>query len=324
MPTGRKFLLIASLLAMSVSGAFSQTTPASDYPTKTVRIIVPFSAGSNTDIMARVLADKLGSLWKQTIIVENKPGISGTISAANSPADGYTLMVTSNGHTILGFLNKDLPLDPIKAFDGVAEVASIPLVLIVTPEFKAASLKEFIALAKDKPGTLNFASAGLASSAYIAEELLKQTAAVDITHIPYKGTPEQLTSIMRGDSQLGMAFLGTALSLIRSGQVRALAIATSKRNPALQDVPTFAEAGLPQYHYDSWIGVMAPASTPAPILKKVSSDIASTLKDPDVLKRWEALGAVPVVSTPEQFDATIRSDADRYGAMLKAAGVAAN
>lgn len=322
MKMAKIFLLCVVSLLTAVSSAFPQAATAPAYPTQTVRIVVPFSAGSNTDILARVLADKLGSLWKQTVIVENKPGIPGTVSAAKSDADGYTLMLTSNGHTILNVINKDLPIDPIKDFAGVAEVASVPLVLIVTPALPAKNLKEFIALAKEKPGTLNFASAGLASSNYIAGELLKQTAKIDIVHIPYRGTPEQLTSLMRGDAQLSMAFLGTALSFIQSGKVRALAIATPQRNPSLPDVPTFAEAGLPEYRYDSWFGMMAPAKTPAPILKKVSDDVASILKNPEVQKRWETLGAIPVVSTPEQFDATIRSDADRYAKLLKAAGVA--
>jgi tripartite-type tricarboxylate transporter receptor subunit TctC len=316
------FLLGIFSLLMAVSAAAAQTAP--DFPTKIVKIVVPFSAGSNTDILARVLAEKLGTLWKQTVIVENKPGISGTISAANSPADGYTLMVTSNGHTILNVLNKDLGIDPITAFAGVAEIASIPLVLVVTPDLKATTLKEFIALAKDKPGTLNFASAGLASSNYIAGELLKQTAAIDIVHIPYRGTPEQLTSLMRGDAQLSMAFLGTALSFIQAGKVRAVAIATPQRSPSLPDVPTFAESGMPQYQYDSWFGLMAPSQTPAPILKKISDDVAAVLKDPEVHARFQTLGAIPVVNTPQQFDAVIRADAERYGKLLKAAGVSVN
>lgn len=312
-------MLFACLVAMLLpaSGVLAQTA----YPAQIVKIVVPFSAGSNTDILARILADKLGGLWKQTVIVENKPGITGTISVANSPADGYTLMLTSNGHTILSALNKDLPIDPIASFSGVAEVASVPLVLIVAPEVQANTLKEFTALAKANPGKLNFASAGLASSNYIAGELLKQTAAIDIVHIPYRGTPEQLTSLMRGDAQLSMAFLGTALSFIQSGKVRAVAIATPQRNPALPDVPTFAESGLSEYKYDSWFGMMAPAKTPAPILKKVSDDIATVMKDPDVQKRLETLGAVPAANSPEQFDAIIRADADRYGKLLKAAGI---
>lgn len=312
-------MLFACLVALLLpaSGVLAQTA----FPAQIVKIVVPFSAGSNTDILARILADKLGGIWKQTVIVENKPGITGTISVANSPADGYTLMLTSNGHTILSSLNKDLSIDPIASFAGVAEVASVPLVLIVAPEVQANNLKEFVALAKANPGKMNFASAGLASSNYIAGELLKQTAAIDILHIPYRGTPEQLTSLMRGDAQLSMAFLGTALSFIQSGKVRALAIATPQRNPALPDVPTFAEAGMSEYKYDSWFGMMAPAKTPAPILKKVSNDIAAVMKDPDVQKRLETLGAIPAASSPEQFDAIIRADADRYSKLLKAAGI---
>jgi tripartite-type tricarboxylate transporter receptor subunit TctC len=314
-------LVLLSAVFLFVSGAFAFAQPA--YPTQTVKIVVPFSAGSNTDILARVLADKLGPLWGQTVIVENKPGVPGTVSAANSAADGYTLMLTSNGHTILSVLNKDLPINPVKAFSGVSEVASVPLVLTVTPELPAKTLKELIALAKEKPGTLNFASAGLASSNYIAGELLKQTAKIDISHIPYRGTPEQITSLLRGDAQLSMAFLGTSLSFIQSGKIRALAIATPQRSASLPDVPTFAEAGMPEYRYDSWFGVLAPAKTPAAILKKVSDDIASVLKGADVQQKLQTLGAIPVGNTPEQFDTIIRADADRYGKLLEAAGVSA-
>src|SRR5674476_419600 len=180
MAIGRILLLCVVAMLTTASGALAQ--PA--YPSQTVKIVVPFSAGSNTDILARVLADKLGALWKQTVIVENKPGIPGTVSVANSAPDGYTLMLTSNGHTILNVINKDLPIDPIKAFSGITPVATVPLVLIVSPSVPATNLKEFIALAKEKPGTLNFASAGIASSNYIAGELLKQTAAIDIVHVP--------------------------------------------------------------------------------------------------------------------------------------------
>ena len=320
MTIGRMLLLCLISLLMPVSGALAQAA----YPSQIVKIVVPFTAGSNTDILARIMAEKLGAVWKQTVIVENRPGIPGTVSVANSAPDGYTLMLTSNGHTILNVINKDLPIDPVKAFSGITPVATVPLVLIVSPSVPAENLKEFIALAKAKPNTLNFASAGIASSNFIAGELLKQTAAIDIVHIPYRGTPEQLTSVMRGDAQLSMAFVGTAISFIRSGKVRAVAMATAQRYPALPDVPTFAESSLPQYQYDAWFGLLAPAKTPAPILKKISEDVASVMKNDDVVKRLETMGAIPVVSTPEQFDATIRSDADRYGKLLKAAGVSGN
>jgi len=322
MKTSRLAILCAASLLASASGAFAQIPLA--YPTKAVTIINPFTAGSVSDILARVLADKLGTLWKQTVIVENKPGITGTISVAKSAPDGYTLISTSNGHTIIAMINKDLAIDPVKDFVGITQIASVPVVLIVNPELPAKSLIELVALAKEKPGTLNFTSAGPASSNYLAGELFKQTASIDIVHVPFKGTPEQITSIMRGDSHLSLAFLGNALPFIQSGKVRALAIATPQRNPALPDVPTFAEAGMPDYKYDSWFGIMAPAGTPPAIVKKINEDIAGISQLPDVQARWRTTGALTVVNTPAQFDVIIKSDVERYGKMLKAAGVNPN
>jgi tripartite-type tricarboxylate transporter receptor subunit TctC len=317
MKTARVLLCAAALLA-SASGALAQS-PA--WPTKQVTIINPFTAGSVSDLLARVLAEKLGGLWKQNVIVENKPGIAGTIAAGKSAPDGYTLISTSNGHTIVGALNKDLPVDPVKDFAGISLIASVPVVLLVTPDLPVKSLKELVALAREKPGTLNFTSAGPASSNYLAGELFKQTAKIDIVHVPYKGTPEQLTGIMRGDSHLSLAFLGNALPFIQSGKVRALAIATAKRHPSLPDLPTVAEAGLPEYHYDSWFGFMAPAGTPPAILKKINADIAEILKLPDVQQRWQTIGAVAVTDTPDEFNAVIRADTERYSKLLKAAGI---
>jgi tripartite-type tricarboxylate transporter receptor subunit TctC len=253
--------------------------------------------------------------------MENKPGIAGTISVGKSAPDGYTLMSSSNGHTIINSLNKGLPVESVKDFAGITLVASVPLVLIVTPELPVKSLKELIALAKEKPGTLNFTSAGPASSNYLASELFKQTAKIDIVHVPYKGTPEQLTGIMRGDSQISLAFLGSAVPFIQAGKVRALAIAAPKRNAALPDVPTFAEAGMPEYHYDSWFGFFAPAGTPPAIVRKINADIAAVLKQPDVLARLQTIGAVAVTDTPTEFDAVIHDDTERYGKLLKAAGI---
>jgi tripartite-type tricarboxylate transporter receptor subunit TctC len=318
----RRTIFGAAYLFASLTGALAQTAP--DYPTHTVTIVNPFTAGSVSDLLARVIAEKLGALWKQTVIVENKPGIAGTISVAKSAPDGYTLMSTSNGHTIITALNKGLTIDPVNDFAGITQIASIPVVMIVTPTLPPTNLKELIALAKEKPGTLNFASAGLASLTYIAGELFKQSAQIDIAHLPFRGTPEQFTSLMRGDSQMSLMFPGAAVPFIQSGKVRALAIATPTRDPALPNIPTFAEAGMPDYHYDSWFGIMAPGGTPAPILKKISEDVATIIKSPDVQARWQTIGAVAVVCAPEQFDAVIRSDTERYGKLFKAAGVMPN
>jgi tripartite-type tricarboxylate transporter receptor subunit TctC len=318
MKTGRIAWICAAALLAFGEGALAQA-PA--YPVKQVTIVNPFTAGSVSDLLARVLAEKLSPLWKQNVIVENKPGMAGAISVAKSAPDGYTLMATSNGHTIMGAINKDLPVDPVKDFAGVTLIASVPVVLIVPPELPVKTLKELIALAKEKPNTLNFTSAGPASSNYLAGEIFKQTSKIEIVHVPFKGTPEQLTSIMRGDTQISLAFVGNALPFIQSGKVKAIAIATAQRNPALPDVPTFAEAGVPEYKYDSWFGIMAPAGTPSPILKKVGEDIAAVMKNPDVQARWQTIGALAVTDTPAQFDTIIRSDTERYSKLLKAAGI---
>jgi tripartite-type tricarboxylate transporter receptor subunit TctC len=238
--------------------------------------------------------------------------------------DGLTLMLTSNGHTVAAVLNKNLPFDPVKDFSGVTQVASVPLVLIAPPDLPAKSLRELVALAKNKPGTLNFASSGLASTAYVSGELLKQTAKLDIVHVPYKGAPESLTGIMRSDSHMFFAGINIALDLIQSGKVHPLAVATSKRIASLPSVPTFAEAGMPEFEYDAWFGIMAPANTPAAVLDKISRDVDAILQLPDVRKRLESQGVITVVSTPQKFDMLIRSDTERFGKMLREAGVAAN
>jgi tripartite-type tricarboxylate transporter receptor subunit TctC len=175
---------------------------AQNYPNQVVRIVVPFSAGSATDILARAVAEKLSDRWSQQVVVENRPGIGGTTSVAKSAPDGYTLMLTSNGHTVAGVVNKNLQFDPVKDFAGITQVATVPLVLIINPDLPAKTVKEFIELAKAKPGTLNFASPGLGSTTFIAGALFKTTAKIDIVHVPYKGAPESVTSVIRGDSQM--------------------------------------------------------------------------------------------------------------------------
>ncbi len=301
--------------------AWGQGAPAG-YPNQTVRIVVPFSAGSSTDSLARVLSDELTRLWKQTVVVENRPGIAGTNSVAKSAPDGYTLMLTSNGHTIGAVVNPNLPFDPANDFTGVTPVASVPQALIVPPDL-AKNLPEFIGLARAKPGTMNFSSAGLASTSYLGAEILKQTAKIDIVHIPQKGAPEAVTSVMRGDSQLFFLSVHLATELHNSGKVRAIAIAKDKRTPVLPDIPTIAESGLPEYQYDSWFGVLAPAGTPKPILDKVSADIGRVLQSPDLAARLTKQGVEIHVTTPEVFDAQLKDEVKRNTAMLRAAGLGA-
>jgi tripartite-type tricarboxylate transporter receptor subunit TctC len=316
MTTLRVILLASAALVASVLGASAQT-----YPNQVVRIVVPFSAGSITDGLARILADKLAELWKQQVIVENRPGLPGTTSVAKSAPDGYTLMLTSNGHTIAGAINKSLQFDPVKDFAGVSQVASVPLVAIVPPDFAGKTIKEFIALANQTPGQLNFSSAGVASTSYLSAEVFKQNAKIDILHVPYKGAPEAITAVIRGDAHLYFAPIPSAQDLGATKKVQVIAINSAKRVPQLPDVPTVAESGLPDYKYESWFGVLAPAGTPTPILDKVSGDIAKVLQMPDVSDKLIKQGSIPTATTPAQLDAINKSDTERYGKILKDAGI---
>jgi tripartite-type tricarboxylate transporter receptor subunit TctC len=316
--------LRTTLLALSTmaAAAFGGTLDASAqaYPNQVVRIIVPFSAGSITDGLARILADKLGDLWKQQVIVENRPGLPGTTAVAKSAPDGYTLMLTSNGHTIASAINKSIQYDPVKDFAGVSRVAAVPLVAIVPPDFPGKTLKDFIAAANEKPGQLNFSSAGIASTSYLSAEILKQDAKINIQHVPYKGAPEATTAVIRNDVQMYMAPIPSTQELTATGKVKALAINSAKRVPQLPDVPTVAET-LPNYKYESWFGVLAPAGTPQPILTKVSEDIAKVLEMPDVREKLLAQGSIPSPTTPAEFDAINKADTERYGKILKDAGI---
>jgi tripartite-type tricarboxylate transporter receptor subunit TctC len=308
--------------AALAAATFCVSAPASaqNYPNQRVTMVVPFSAGSITDGLARILADKLADMWKQQVIVENRAGLPGTTGVAKSAPDGYTLMLTSNGHTIAGVINKSIQFDPVKDFSGVSRVASVPLVAIIPSDFPGNSLKDFIARAKEKPGALNFSSAGVASTSFLSAEILRQDAKIEMQHVPYKGAPEATTAVIRGDAQLYMAPIPATKDLSASGKVKAIAINSAQRVPQLPDVPTIAET-LPEYKYESWFGVLAPAGTPPAILKKVSEDIAKVLEMPDVKEKLIAQGSIPAPTTPSEFDAINKSDTERYGKILKDAGI---
>jgi tripartite-type tricarboxylate transporter receptor subunit TctC len=306
---------LAALLAGS-SGAFAQT-----YPTQTVRIVVPFSAGSITDGLARILADKLSTVWKQQVIVENRPGLPGTATVATSKPDGHTLMLTSNGHTIARAINKTVPFDPVKDFAGISVVASAPLAAVAPPDSPAKTLKEFIALAQQNPGKLNFSSAGVASTTFLSGEIFKQTAKIDMVHVPFKGAPEAMTAVVRGDVQFYFAPIPSAQSLGAGGKVKVLAVNYPKRIPQLKDVPTVAET-LPAFSYESWFGVMAPAGTPQAIRDQVAKDIAAVLKMQDVIDQMQKVGNIPAPTTPAEFDKIIASDTVRYTKVMADAGIA--
>jgi tripartite-type tricarboxylate transporter receptor subunit TctC len=309
------FAFVVSVAAAGTAGA----QDAAKYPEQSVRMVVPFSAGSMTDLLARVIADKLQQRWNKDVIVENRPGLAGTSSVAKGTADGYTLMLTSNGHTVISHLNKNIAFDPIKDFVAITQVATTPLILVVPPDSPAKTIKELIELAKAKPGALNYSSAGLGSTTGIAGALFRQVTQTDIVHVPFKGLPETHTAIIRGDVAMGFSFFAAAGDLIQSGKVRALAVTGPVRLSVLPDVPTFAEAGLAQFQYDSWFGIMAPAGTPQAIVAKASADIAQILQMPDVKARFEPQGAFLVSTPPDRFNEIIKGDTERYSSLFKAA-----
>jgi tripartite-type tricarboxylate transporter receptor subunit TctC len=298
------------------------TAPASaqSYPTQRVTIVVPFGAGSVTDILARIVADEMSKKWNQQVIVENKPGLAGTTSVGKAAPDGYTLMLTSNGHTVAGLVSKTLTVDPVKDFSGITRIASAPLYLITNPGLPARNLKDVIAAAKAQPGKLNFSSPGLASTTFIAGAQFRKTAGINIVHVPFKSAPDAVTAVIRNDVQMYFAPVNLAKEQSEGGKVIAIAAATARRIPELPNVPTFTEAGLP-FVYDSWFGLMAPAGTPQAILDKVSKDWSDALKTPEMKAKLDAQFLIAVTDTPAAFDKIIRDETANLTQVFKEAGI---
>jgi len=305
---------IAALFAACSIGS------AQDYPNQRVTIVVPFGAGSVTDLMARILADDLAKRWGQPVIVENRPGLAGTVAAAKATPDGYTLMLTSNGHTVAGLVNKNVSFDPVKDFAGITRVSSAPLYLITNPDLPPRNLKDLIALAKSKPGTLNFSSPGLASTTFIAGALFRKAAGIDLVHVPFKSAPDAVTAVIRGDAHLYFAPINLSKDMSEAGKVITIASATAKRLPEMPDTPTMTEAGLP-FVYDSWFGLLTQAAVPRPIIEKINKDVTDLLKRPEIGAKLKAQFVVPVTDTPEEFDKIIRSETAHLAEVFKEAGI---
>ena len=299
------WLGIVALAAMSLAAAAPAS--AQSFPTQRVTIVVPFGAGSVTDIMARILADEASKRWGQQVLVENRPGLAGTVGVAKAAPDGYTMMLTSNGHTVAGLVNKNLPFDPVKDFSGITRVSSAPLYLIINPEMPAKNLKELIDLAKAKPGTLNFSSPGLASTTFIAGALFRKAAGINIVHVPFKSAPDAVTAVVRGDAHMYFAPVNLSKEMAEAGKVRAIAAVTAARIPEMPDVPTFKEAGL-DYVYDSWFGLMVPAGVPRDIVAKINRDVVAILKSPEVKDKLAKQFVFGRADTPEQFDKIIKDE----------------
>jgi tripartite-type tricarboxylate transporter receptor subunit TctC len=306
------FWLAAAVLAASFAPASAQ-----NYPTQRVTIVVPFGAGSVTDIMARILADELSKKWNQQVIVENRPGLAGTTAVSKAAPDGYTLMLTSNGHTVAALVSKNLTFDPLKDFVGITRVASAPLSLIVNPEVPAKDLKELIAYAKANPGKLNFSSPGLASTTFIAGALFAKAAGINLVHIPFKSVPEAVSAVIRGDAQMYFAPTNVAREQGAAGKVRVVGSVTPQRLPEMPNTPTFKDQGL-DFVYDAWFGLMAPAGTPKDIVAKVNRDVVEILKSPAVQAKLKTQFLNGHADTPEQFDKILRDETAKNAEAFKA------
>src|SRR5438128_9302137 len=315
-------IIVAALLALApLCGALAQP-----YPSKPLRMIVPFTPGSATDTMARPVADKLSSAFGQLVLIENRPGAGGTIgiaALAKSPPDGYTLAVVSTGHVVNPVLYANLPYDTLKDFAGVAPLAGLPSVLVVSPELGVRSVHDLVAMAKAKPGQLNYATAGIGSAAHISAEKFRMAAGIDAVHVPLKGSPESLTETMGGRTHYTWTPLTTAVGQIRGGQLLALAVSTGKRSAALPDVPTIAEAGFPRGEFNFWVGMLAPAGTPRDVLGRLNSEIQKALAAPDMQERLAKLGAEPLSMSPGEFDSFLREEYTVLGEVMRASGVKA-
>ena len=304
----------ALLSATLVTSASAQSGPA--FPNQMVRIVVPFSAGSMSDIFAREIADKLNRKWNQTVIVENRPGVPGTAATAKAPADGYTMMLTSNGHAILNSIAANLSFDAVKDFEGVSLIAKLPVLVVVPNTLPANSLKEFAALAKSKPDELSYASAGLGSTSNIAAEHFIRAQGIKMLHVPYKGAPDSYTSIVRGDTQAFFTPPGVGEDLVLSGKVKALAVSGPARLPKFPDVPTFAEAGLPEAAYEAWFGLLVPTGVPREVLAKLSKDVGEVVTTPEMTSRMAQWGVTASTSSPAELSDLLRNDAVQYGGMF--------
>jgi tripartite-type tricarboxylate transporter receptor subunit TctC len=310
----------ALALALPTAGHAQET-----YPSKPVRIIVPYAAGGVADLLPRTVGQKLSEKWGQPVIVENRPGASGNIGmaeGARAPADGYTLVLAPTGNlTVNQYLFKNLPFDAARDFAPITVLAASPNVLAVHPSVPAKNFAELIAYAKANPGKLNFASPGEGSGAHLAGELLNIEAGIKTTHIPYKGIAPAVTDLVGGNVQMMFAGISTVLPHIKAGKLVPIAIASPLRNPQLPDVPTVAESGLPGFDVTSWYGLIVRSGTPPQIVQKLYRDIAEALRQDDVRTRLAALGLEPLGNTPEAFDRMIAAESRKWSDIVRKANI---
>ena len=309
--------------AVLLAALFSGMAAAQTYPAKSIRIIVPFTPGSATDVMARIVGERLNAAWGQPVIVDNRPGAGGTIGireTARAEPDGYTFVVVSSGHAVNHTLYKDLQYDTLKDFASVAMLGSLPSVLIVPPDLGVNSVRELVAMLKAKPGAYNYATAGVGSGAHVSMEKFNVAAGVKALHVPLKGTPPMLAETMAGRVQYAWVPAVSSMGPVKDGKVKPLAVSTPRRISALPQVPTIAEAGFPDGESTFWVAMLAPARTPADILAKVNAEVNRALKTADMAERLAKLGTEPMLMSPAEADAFIRREYEELGKVMRESG----
>lgn len=316
-----KLGLAGVLLLASLSAA------GGDFPSKPVRILVGFTPGGGPDLTARQLAPRLAELWKQQVIVENRPGAGGTLAAAlvaKASPDGYTLLSVSSAHAIAPAIYPSLPYDTLKDLSGITQTGSSKYVLVAAPSQGWKSVKDLLAAAKARPGQINFSSAGVGSGTHFAAEIFKSMAKIDVVHVPFKGIPEALTETMTGRVHFFLAPIANAVAPVKDGRLLGLGVSMPERDALLPEVPTVDEAGVPGYQTDLWFGLLTSSAVPKDVIAKLNRDVVRVLNEPDLKQRWSALGIEPRPLSPEAFDQRIREQIEIFTRFAHSAGVKAD
>jgi tripartite-type tricarboxylate transporter receptor subunit TctC len=315
---------LAKHFLLAVLCLFSLSLSAQSYPTQPIKIVVGFSPGGVPDIAARIIGQHMSENWKQPVLVENKLGAGSNIAAqvvANAPSDGYTLLSISSAFAISPAIYPSMPFDPLKDFSGVTLTATGPAFLLVSPNLKVNTVKELIDYATKNPGKVTYSSAGVGSGSHFAAELIQAKTGTSLLHIPTKGIPDAITEVMSGRVDFFISPYASAISLVKAGKVRAIAVTSPKRIKDFPALPTVAESGVPGYKWEFWYGLLAPAKTPKPILQKIYVEVKRILELPSVKERFDELGTTAVSNTPEQFDALIAAEILEFARLAKASGI---
>jgi tripartite-type tricarboxylate transporter receptor subunit TctC len=320
-------IMAALLAALIPFGAAAQADPAADYPSKPIRILVGFTPGGGPDITARAVAQRLSEIWKQQVIVENRPGAGGTLAAnlaVRAAPDGYTLLSVSASHAIATAIHSKLPYDTLRDLSGIAQTGTSKYVVVAAPATGFGSVKELLAAARAKPGQLYFASAGVGSGTHFAAEMFRTMTGIDVVHVPHKGISEAIGEVMAGRIQYTVLPLQNVVTQVRSGKLLGLVVGAPERDPLLPEVPSAEESGLSGYRPEAWYGLLTASAVPRPIIAKLNREVVRILAEPELKQRWSAIGIDPKPSSPEGFDRLVRDEVELLTKVARAANIKAD